>query len=169
MQRICARTRSGSILLMSWAGLRFADTQRTCPSSLLPDPHVPRGECWRTKVSRSGQAVGALAFGFSGRLPSWGSGHVYFIALCNWHSQIVDFGGTESGQRQSYPTHGPPQQVCSGGRKPNAFQQSNDVSPASPPGSEDANRSSPALHAAQFLSHHAQHRKAGRCTRTPQG
>ena len=40
--------------------------------------------------------------------------------------------GPESGQRQSYPTHGPPQQVCSGGRKPNAFQQSNDVSPASP-------------------------------------
>ena len=30
----------GSLLLMVWAGFRFADTQRTCPSSLLPDRHV---------------------------------------------------------------------------------------------------------------------------------
>ena len=31
-----------SILLMVWAGLRFADAQRTCPSSLLPNRHVLR-------------------------------------------------------------------------------------------------------------------------------
>ena len=44
----------GGILLMAWAGLRFADAQRTCPASLLPDRRVLRSECWRTKVSRSG-------------------------------------------------------------------------------------------------------------------
>ena len=69
---------------MAWAGLR-ADAQRTCPSLLL-DGHVLRGECWRTKVSRSGQPFG-LAFGFSGRPPR-GWGHVYFNALRKWHSQI---------------------------------------------------------------------------------
>ena len=52
----------GCILLMVWAGLRFADAQRTCPSSLLRDRHVLRGEHWRTKVSGSGQSFGALAF-----------------------------------------------------------------------------------------------------------
>ena len=57
----------GSILLVAWAGLRFADAQRSCSSSLLPDRHVLRGECGRTKVSRSGQPFGALTFGFSGR------------------------------------------------------------------------------------------------------
>ena len=30
----------GNIRLMVWAGLRFADAQRTCPSSLLPDRHI---------------------------------------------------------------------------------------------------------------------------------
>ena len=50
----------GGILLMAWAGLRFADAQRTCPASLLPDRHVRRSECWRSKVSRSGQTFGDL-------------------------------------------------------------------------------------------------------------
>ena len=50
----------GRLLLMVWAGLRFADAQRTCPASLLPDRHVLRSECWRTKVSRSGQPFGDL-------------------------------------------------------------------------------------------------------------
>ena len=76
----------GSILLMAWAGLHFADAQRTCSFSLLPDRH----ECWRTKVSRSGQPFGALAFGFSGRPPSWSWGRVYFNSLRNWHSQMVN-------------------------------------------------------------------------------
>ena len=144
---------------MAWAGLRFADTQRTCPSSLLPDPHVPRRECWRTKVSRSGQAV-------SGRPPRWGWGHVYFNALCNWHSQMVDLGG------QNLVIDYLVLRVVSHNTCPVAVanpMRFNDVSPASPLGTADAKRSSPALHAAQFFSHHAQHRKAGRCTRTPQG
>ena len=81
----------GSILLMAWAGLRFADAQRTSPSSLLPDRHVQRRECWRTKVSRSGQPFGALAFGFSGRPPSWGWGHVHFNALRGWLSTATTF------------------------------------------------------------------------------
>ena len=52
----------GCILLMVWAGLHFADVQRTCPSSLLRDRHVLRREHWRTKVSGSCQPFGALAF-----------------------------------------------------------------------------------------------------------
>ena len=38
------------ILFMAWAGLGFADAQRTCSPSLLPDRHVLRGECWRIKA-----------------------------------------------------------------------------------------------------------------------
>ena len=71
----------GSILLMAWAGLRFADAQRTCPISLIPDRHVLRRECWRTKISRSCQPFGALAFGFSGRPPRCGWRPVYFNSL----------------------------------------------------------------------------------------
>ena len=56
---------------MAWAGLRFGDAQRTCPS-------------W---------TFGALAFGFSLRPPNWGWGHVYFSSLRGWHSQMVDLGG----------------------------------------------------------------------------
>ena len=83
----------GCILLMVWAGLRFADAQRTCPSSLLRDRHVLRGEHWRTKVSGSRQPFGALPFGFSGRPPCWGWDHVCFDALRSWHSRMVSRGG----------------------------------------------------------------------------
>ena len=50
----------GRLLLMAWAGFRFADAQRTCPASLLPDRHVLRSECWLTKVSGSGRPFGDL-------------------------------------------------------------------------------------------------------------
>ena len=88
----------GCILLMVWAGLRFADAQRTCPSSLLRDRHVLREEHWRTKVSGSGQSFGALAFVFFRTSSMLGLGPCVFRCA----SQLALPYGE---QRRTIPSH----------------------------------------------------------------
>ena len=145
----------GCILLMAWAGLRFADAQRTClSSSLLPDRYVLRRACWRTKVSRSGQPFVALAFGFSGRPPCWVWGHVYFDAIRSWHSRMVSTGGQNLVTYYLLPHLVYHDKRSNSSSNPHELQHSNDVSPASPTGTTDAQCSnvigaSPAMHFAQ--------------------
>ena len=54
----------GSYMLLLFSGLRFADMQRTAPSSLQWDGTSLRGLAWRTKTSCAGTPLGALACGF---------------------------------------------------------------------------------------------------------
>lgn len=54
----------GSYMLLLFSGLRFADMQRTAPSSLQWDGTSLRGLAWRTKTSCAGTPFGALACGF---------------------------------------------------------------------------------------------------------
>ena len=54
----------GSYLLLLFSGPRFADLQRTSPSSLQWDGTSLRGLAWRTKTSCAGTPFGALACGF---------------------------------------------------------------------------------------------------------
>ena len=55
-----------------WSSLRFGDAQRCCPDSITLEEGILRGNCWRTKTSRSGQPWGCLASGASGGTPCWG-------------------------------------------------------------------------------------------------
>ena len=117
----------GSILLMAWAG-HHADAQSTCPSSLLPDRHVLRGECWRTKVSRSGSHLVLLPWFFLDDLHGVG-------ATCQCASLVaLPDGGLWRPELWSSTclTHGL-RYASNGGCNPHALQHGNDVSP-SPPG-----------------------------------
>ena len=150
----------GSILLTVWAGLRFADAQPTCPSSLLPDRHVLRGECWRTKENWPAMWCPCLWFFWTTSM----LGLEPFVLQCA--SQLALLDGGSGGQNlvidYLVPTRDLLRKASSGGCNPNALQLSNDVSLASPTGTTDARRSnvtraSPKKHAAQPQSHHAQH------------
>ena len=106
------------------------------------------GECWRTKVCRSGQPFGALANGSSGRRPSWGWGHVYVNSL-----RLPDGGlrRPEPGRRLSCPTNGLLRQASGDGRHTLALQHSTNVPSKSSTSAADAKRSndarpSPVLH-----------------------
>ena len=54
----------GAFLLLLFSGLRFADLQRTAPTSLQWDGAILRGLAWRTKTSSAGTPFGAVAAGF---------------------------------------------------------------------------------------------------------
>ena len=54
----------GGFLAILWAGLRFADAQRTKLSSLIFDLVSVRGSSFRTKTCHTGQPFGFLACGF---------------------------------------------------------------------------------------------------------
>ena len=54
----------GSILICTWASLRFADAQRCSFASMCFDGTSLRGSCWRTKTSSRGQPWGLIAAGF---------------------------------------------------------------------------------------------------------
>ena len=54
----------GAFLLLLFSGLRFADLQRTAPTSLHWDGSILRGLAWRTKTSSAGTPFGAVAAGF---------------------------------------------------------------------------------------------------------
>ena len=54
----------GSLLLMLWSGMRFADLQRTYLSSLAYDLTSLRGLSYRTKTCKSGCPFGLLCRGF---------------------------------------------------------------------------------------------------------
>ena len=54
----------GGFLAILWAGLRFADAQRTMLSSLIFDLVSVRGSSFRTKTCHTGQPFGFLACGF---------------------------------------------------------------------------------------------------------
>ena len=76
----------GGLLCCIWAGLRFGDAQRCRPDSVTLEQGVLRGNCWRTKTSRSGQPWGCLACGASGTSGSdWGA---------RWLGALREFWGT---------------------------------------------------------------------------
>ena len=67
--------------------------------------------------------------------------HLYFNALRNWHSQMVESGGQNLVIDYLDPTRDLLRKASSGGCNPNALQLSNDVSLASPTSTTDARRS----------------------------
>ena len=85
----------GSMLIMLWGGLRWADLQRTCPSSLAMDGHTMRGIAWRSKTSRTGQPFGLWTFGVSARPPQWGWGIAWFLTLARWISSLRTSAGPD--------------------------------------------------------------------------
>ena len=74
----------GAFLLMVWAGIRFADTQRCKPQSTSIERGTLRGSCWQTKTSDNGQPWAANPFGLLGRPPAWGWGHHWLTAMNTW-------------------------------------------------------------------------------------
>ena len=74
----------GSFLAMTWGGLRFADLQRTAPSSIVLDGHIVRGLTWRSKVTRKGQPFGFWAFGLTMRPPDRGWGIAWLLCMSEW-------------------------------------------------------------------------------------
>ena len=89
----------GSILICTWASLRFADAQRCSFVSLCFDGKSLRGSCWRTQTSSRGQPWGLIATGFLS-LGEFNWGERWLVTMdMLWHTarstdmdmQIPDF------------------------------------------------------------------------------
>ena len=78
----------GTLLLMIWGGMRFADAQRCNPHSVSLERGILRGCCWQTKTSDLGQPWGSHAFGIMARPPSWGWAHHWITAMVEWLSDL---------------------------------------------------------------------------------
>ena len=79
-----------TFLLVTWAGIRFADAQRCKSHSPSIGRGILRGECWQIKTSTNGQPWGANPFGVLGRPPSWGWGHHWITAINEWLNILKD-------------------------------------------------------------------------------
>eukprot|EP00435_Cladocopium_sp_Y103_P000244 s2560_g1.t1 len=80
----------GSFLVLLFSGLRFADLQRTSPTSLQWDGSTLRGLAWRTKTSTAGTPFGMLACGFLSK----GSYTWLFKYLVHLDGLLADHGSS---------------------------------------------------------------------------
>ena len=81
----------GAFLLLLFSGLRFADLQRTAPSSLQWDGATLRGLAWRTKTSSAGTPFGAIAAGFL----SLGTFNWLYEFLITLDAVLTQYGSTD--------------------------------------------------------------------------
>jgi len=81
----------GAFLLLLFSGLRFADLQRTAPTSLQWDGAILRGLAWRTKTSSAGTPFGAVAAGFL----SIGTYNWLYKFLITLDEVLTNYGSTD--------------------------------------------------------------------------
>jgi hypothetical protein len=91
----------GNLVSMFWSSMRWADVQRTQPSTLIIDSRAMRGSAWQTKTSKRGQPFGASTYGFSSRPPDWGWAHWYYKELKVWVEGIYDKASQAGGSLPS--------------------------------------------------------------------
>ena len=85
-----------AFLVMLWSALRFSDAQRVLVKDTCVKDGVLRGQCWRTKTSKSGMPFGCLCLGI---YEDWGHA-VDFLLQYMQHGDFLMPG--PSGSRGSY-------------------------------------------------------------------
>ena len=82
----------GCLVLLT-CGLRWMGLQSCSLASLILIDQVLRGECWASKMSRSGMPWAVIATGISGRPPAWSWAQYWFELLASFISKLVDTAG----------------------------------------------------------------------------